>query len=500
MRTLLIWLAIFLPFLVSGCSKQAVNNNDLQLKTPESQGISSEAVLGFIQAMENERPDEMHSFMLLRHGNIVTQGWWSPYNPDSPHQLYSLSKSFTSTAIGIAQAEGLLSVNDLVISFFPDAVPAEPSDNLKAMRIRDLLKMSTGHNQDATGSLRQAEKCWVEAFLSLPVEHKPGTHFVYNSAATYMLSAIIQKVSGVTLLEYLTPRLFEPLGITGATWDSDPDGINCGGWGLNIRTIDIAKFGQLFLQNGIWNGKQLVPEAWIKEASSYQASNGSNPESDWEQGYGYQFWRCRHNAYRGDGAFGQYCIVMPEKDAVIAITSGTKDMQAILNLIWTHLLPAMQDNPLPENNVAYQALQEKLSGLALSAVRGEETSPVAASVSGKTYTIEENNSGVKSMLFELSGQEKSVTFTAGDGPQQIVPGYGELNKGAMVHPAMGKQVIASSGAWTSADTYQMRTYLFETPFYMDMEFKFNEDEVVVMVEMNVSFGPSGISRARGVAR
>ena len=157
-----------------------------------------------------------------------------------------------------------------------------------------------------------------------------------------MLSAIVQKATGKTVLDYLKPRLFEPLGIEHPTWETSPQGISTGGYGLSIRTEDIAKFGQLYLQKGKWHGKQLVPAAWVEAATARQTSNGSNPKSDWDQGYGYQFWRCRHGAYRGDGAFGQYCIVMPEQDAVIAITSGVKDMQAVLNLVWDKLLPAMQ--------------------------------------------------------------------------------------------------------------------------------------------------------------
>ncbi|MBW7461807.1 serine hydrolase, partial [Paenibacillus sepulcri] len=152
--------------------------------------------------------------------------------------------------------------------------------------------------------------------LAAPVEHEPGTHFVYNSGATYMLSAILQKVTGQTLLEYLQPRLIEPLGIKGAAWDVCPRGINVGGWGLNVTTEDIARFGQLYLQKGMWNGQRLLTEEWIAEATSSQISNGDGGVNDWAQGYGYQFWRCRHGVYRGDGAFGQFCIVMPEQDAV----------------------------------------------------------------------------------------------------------------------------------------------------------------------------------------
>ena len=178
---------------------------------------------------------------------------------------------------------------------------------------------------------------WVRGFLAAEVQFKPGTHFVYNSFATYQ--AIIQKVSGETLLDYLTPRLFEPLGIENPSWETDPDGINTGGWGLSITTEDISKFFlELYLQKGVGRGKQLVSEEWVEEATKLQSSNGSNPESDWDQGYGYQFWRCRHNLYRGR-RLASFCIVMPDQDAVLAITSGNGRVQKVMSLAWKHLLP-----------------------------------------------------------------------------------------------------------------------------------------------------------------
>src|SRR5262249_20696480 len=281
---------------------------------PEAQGVSSAAILAFVEAADKDI-DALHSVMLVRHGNVVAEGWWSPYDADTPHALFSLSKSFTSTAVGLAVAEGKLSVDDEVLKFFPDDAPAEPSDKLKAMRVSDLLRMSTGHQ--AEPSLR-TEEPWTKVFLAQPVPNKPGTHFLYNTPATYMLSAIVQKATGTTVLDYLRPRLFEPLGIEHPTWGASPQGITLGGYGLSIRTEDIARFGQLYLQRGKWQGKQLVPEAWVEAATARQTSNGSNPKSDWDQGYGYQFWRSRHGAYRGDGAFGQFCVGLPEQDAVIA--------------------------------------------------------------------------------------------------------------------------------------------------------------------------------------
>lgn len=315
----------------------------LPRQSPESQGVSSAAIREFVE-MANVKIDTLHSFMLVRHGAVVAEGWWKPESPDKPHVLHSLSKSFCSTAVGLAVSDGKLSIDDPVLKFFPDDAPEMPSEKLKQMRVRDLLTMSTGHETEPKFT---SDAPWVKAFLAHPVPHKPGAHFQYNSPATYMQSAIVQRVTGQTVLEYLRPRLFEPLGIENPTWMTSPEGINTGGWGLMVCTEDIAKFGQLYLQKGQWNGRQLIPAAWVEQATAKQVSNGSDPARDWDQGYGFQFWRCRHGAYRGDGAFGQFCIVLPEQDAVIAITADTKDMQAELNVVWDKLLPAFHSVVLP---------------------------------------------------------------------------------------------------------------------------------------------------------
>lgn len=335
------------------------NPKALPRSTPESQGVSSKSIRDFIETADSQIRS-MHSFMLLRHGNVVAAAWWSPESEEKPHVLWSLSKSFTSTAVGLAVAEGKLSIDDPVLKFFAEEAPSEPSTNLKAMRVRDLLTMSTGHQEEV--NLRR-ETNWTRAFLAHPVPHKPGAHFQYNTPATYMQSAIVQKVTGQTVLEYLKPRLFEPLGIDSPRWDTSPEGISLGGYGLYLRTEDIAKFGQLFLQKGQWQGKQLVPADWIMQASSKQVSNGSDPNRDWDQGYGFQFWRCRHDGYRGDGKDGQFCIVLPKLDAVIAITANTGDMQAELNVVWDKLLPAFSEQTLPEDVDAQAGLQETIAKL-----------------------------------------------------------------------------------------------------------------------------------------
>jgi CubicO group peptidase (beta-lactamase class C family) len=407
-NSLFVGLVVCCGTLSLGAGPSSVSSSALPRSSPESQGIASAGILAFVQAADR-RGDAMHSFMLVRHGHVVAEGWWSPYDAETPHELYSLSKSFTSTAVGLAVAEGKLSVDDDVLKFFPEDAPEKPSAFLKAMRVSDLLRMSTGHQSEP--QVRTA-KVWTKAFLDHPVRFKPGTHFLYNTAATYMLSAIVQKTTGMTVLDYLKPRLFEPLGIENPTWGTSRQGITLGGYGLSVRTEDIARFGQLYLQKGRWQGKQLIPQAWVETATARQTSNGSNPKSDWDQGYGYQFWRCRHGAFRGDGAFGQFCIVMPEQDAVLAITSGVADLQSILNLAWDHLLPAMKVEPLPADEDARKALERTLAGLAIRPQEGSPSSGTAARVSGKTFAFPKNMQKLESIRFENGGPGGEVTLIA----------------------------------------------------------------------------------------
>lgn len=457
---------------------------DLPRSEPEAQGVASPQVLAFIEAVD--KIDSMNSFMLVRHGKVVAEGWWTPYNPASRHSLYSLSKSFTSTAVGLAAAEGKLSVDDPVLKFFPEEAPREVSNNLKAMRVTDLLRMSTGQQSEPP---RKADEAWVKTFLAHPVPFKPGTHFLYNTSATYMQSAIVQKATGEKLIDYLQPRLFQPLGIENPTWEESPQGISTGGYGLSIRTEDIAKFGQLYLQKGKWDGKQLVPAAWVEAATARQTSNGSNPESDWDQGYGYQFWRCRHEAYRGDGAFGQYCVVLPEQDAVIAITSGVRDMQQVLNVVWDQLVPALKPSPLSADEPAAEALAARLQKLTVRPQAGDADSNVKLA---EKYAFDGNARKLESLSLQRdakSGVTTLVATIAGE-EQRIACGQGDWEKGSFAWGLLPKQPVAASGAWTSSDTFSTKLCFYETPFIVNVQLTFKEGEVVCRSEANVGFGPT----------
>jgi CubicO group peptidase (beta-lactamase class C family) len=470
----------------------------LQRSQPEAQGISSRGIIDFLDAIQEQKL-ELHSLMLLRHGHVVAEGWWAPYKANLPHMLFSLSKSFTSTAIGLLAAEGQITLDDQVISFFPDETPQEVSPNLAAMQIRHLLMMGTGHAQDTMVAIgRQENRNWVEAFLQATVEHVPGTHFVYNTGATYMLSAILQKVTGIKLLDYLEPRLMEPLGILGATWESCPRGIHTGGFGLSITTEDIAKFGQLYLQQGTWNGRQLITSAWIEEATSKQISNGDGGANDWAQGYGYQFWRCQHGHYRADGAFGQLCVVMSEYDTVLAVTAGENDIGAILNTVWSHMVPAIKPDSLAANPEAVTSLDDRLKALKLPLPHALFDSPHENLLSGKVYGFKENAEQILTFSITFNKEEAIAIIENSFGVHTIrlgretwIEGTSSINQGK-------HQQIASSFSWRDTITVDLSFRFIETPFCNTITCTVEELDILLEVRPNVQFGPYVASPIRGI--
>jgi CubicO group peptidase (beta-lactamase class C family) len=448
--------------------------------------------------------------MIVRHGHVVAEGWWAPYDRDTPHILYSLSKSFTSTAVGLAVSEGKLSLDDQVLKFFPEDAPEEPSANLRAMRVRDLLRMSSGNQTEATIRAEDAAKRndpWTKTFLAHPVPFKPGTHFLYNSPATYMLSAIVQKVTGMTVLEYLRPKLFDPLGFKDPRWITSPQGVTVGAYGLSARTEEIARFGVLYLQKGMWNGKQLLPSSWVEQATSMQTSNGSSPTSDWDQGYGYQFWRSRHNSFRGDGAFGQYCMVIPELDAVVAITSGVRDMQKVMNLVWDKLLPTMRPSRLPDNAAVRRQLESRLARLAVKLPTGLASSPLSSRVSGKWFEFSENDRGIRAVSFDFNTASPTLKVKTSSGETQMAMGMSSWAKsrGSFTNgldrflSVPENPLVASSGAWTAENTLTIKIVLYETPFYSTVNFRFDGDRLLIDAEQNVAFGPTKLTQLIGQA-
>ncbi len=347
-------LAVMVLMALTACKSSMKETTEIidlpRAETPDSVNKAMDTF--FDQAAKDSM--DIHSVMIVKDGSVIYSRWQSEGADTVPHVLHSVSKTFTATAVGLAIADGKMALTDKVIDFFPDKLPPVVSDNLKKMTVRDLLTMSCGHDTEPTGQ-RDEGVDWVKAFLAHPVVHEPGSFYLYNSLGTYMLSAIVQQVTGEKVVDYLNTRLFEPLHIDKPRWEESPQGINTGGWGLYLKTEDLAKMGQLLLQMGKWNGKQVVPAEWVAEMSKKQVESinpgtrleqaeerGMTKEtSDWMQGYGYQMWRCRPDCFRADGARGQYIIVVPNKNAVIAITSDVENLQGELNLVWSHILPIL---------------------------------------------------------------------------------------------------------------------------------------------------------------
>lgn len=472
--------------------------------TPEDQGVESQSIVKLINEI-GKSEIQFHSIMIVRHGHVIAEGWWEPYKPEYKHQLYSLSKSFTSTGIGLAVKEGLLSVNDKVVSFFPEDLPEEVSANLAALTIKDLLTMSVGHNEVPMNKMRENEgTSWVKTFLAAPIENEPGTKFLYNTSATFMLSAIIQKVTGEKLIDFLKPRLFVPLNITDADWLESPGGINTGGYGLRVKTEDIAKLGQLYLQKGKWEDQQILTEQWVVDATKKQidskpSADEYEADNDWAQGYGYQFWRNSSEGFRADGAFGQFSIVIPEKDMVVAITGESFNMADSMKLIWKNLLPGVKEGALPYDMITEVEFTQAMKNLIIGSPIMEDTSSIIDKISKKQYVFEEDNElGVETMFFSFNEEgvctliinDESGSTEVNCGVNKWIVDNNKKKDAKSLFPVPGRldfpSKMAANAIWLD-DTNLQCTWRFLENVHGDrITFKFEGDdyEKVTLTFMN----------------
>lgn len=317
---------------------------------PEEVGVDSAAIAAF-QAEMREKNIRHQGYIIYKDGKIAAASVAAPYRITDKRHVYSVSKSLTSTAIGIAVEEGLLSVEDSVISFFPDELPDTVSENLAKMKVKHILSMNTGHRSDTFLAVATEKSDWVKKFLSIEVEYEPGTHFAYNTTATYMLSAIITKLTGMRMTDYLRTRLFNPLGIKDVVWSESPEGIDFGGWGIHISMEDMLKLGVLYLNKGMWNGKRILSEEWVCKATSPISDSSSRGEPDWASGYGYQMWMNKNGGFRFDGAHGQFVIVSPDKNCVTVLISEINGIIAgsvgkYLDIYWDKIYSKISDKPI----------------------------------------------------------------------------------------------------------------------------------------------------------
>ena len=476
---------IFLTFLSIVCKGQGIIDK-LPRTTPESQGVSSAGIIDFLNAVDTGSV-ELHSFMFIRHGKVIAEGWWSPYGSDYKHLLYSASKTFTATAIGLAVSENRLKITDKVISFFPYSLPDSISDYMRELTVQNLLTMSVG--QDPEPRAMGTNGDWITAFLKSAPVYKPGTVFKYNNMATFTLSAIVQQVTGQTVFDYLQPRIFKPLGIRGIDWDLNPQGINLGMIGLRLRTEDLAKFGQLLLQNGVWNGKQLIPKEWIREATSFKIENkdpgDKRPKdlNDWAQGYCYQMWRGRNNSVRLDGMAGQFVMLFPDKDAFVVLTANARNTQNELNLIHNYLFPAIKaEKPLSANPGLNNEIRKKEAALSLKPATNEglSKSELETRISEKEFDLTKNNNNIQSVYFTFYDGECSFALKRDDNISIIKTGHeswkisNTLSSSLLAPPRIvSKSVdanykilqpiikVAASYSWTDKNTLELTARFIE---------------------------------------
>ncbi|WP_188196528.1 serine hydrolase domain-containing protein [Nonomuraea sp. SYSU D8015] len=426
----------------------------LSRSTPAASGVSSRSIAALLDRLEAQSV-ELHSIMVVRHGHVVAEGWWAPYSAERPHLLYSLTKSFTSIAVGLAIADRRLSMDDRVVDVLPDHVPADISEQGRRLTVHHLLSMTAGHSTDSLAEAWQLEPDdLVKGFLRVPFSEPEGTRHTYDNATTFLLARMVERVTGRSLPELLDDRLFKPMGVDHAEWDRVASGAAFGFHGLHLTTEAVAAFGELLLRGGVWGDRQLVPREWVELATKRHIEtrqledNSANP--DFLCGYGYQFWMSRHG-YHGHGSFGQQCVVVPSHDLVVAVTGGNTQAQAMLDAIWECLLPGLDGAGSARDD---EILADRLRRLSLAPVPGsaapsrsgaariDASAEDSALPDGTTVAVEPVDGG---WHLQLGASLK------------VAVGHGEWRESS----PLGRPVVAA-GAW-QGNTFVADLYVITTP-------------------------------------
>ena len=491
----------------------------LPRSTPEAEGVASRALGALIRSIDEDEAACAQEIMVLRNGKVIAEATWSPYEAHLPHQLYSLCKSITATAIGMLVDEGDLDLDEKLCDIFFDKAPESEQHPSYQMTVRHLLNMSTGSYFNEAGSAMGAD--WEREFLHAGVKFSPGSAFEYNSMNTYMLSAIVRRKTGQTLTEYLTPRLYEPLGIQQHYWETCPNGTEKGGWGLSLTMEDVAKIGQLYLNKGCWETpdgiKQLIGEHWIEEATSPQIDT---PNGEITYGYGHQIWMtARKGAFLFNGAFGQYMLALPNKNALVVLLSGTSRLFAqggVLDQV-TAALDTIQDAPLPKlpsDANGSNALMATLSDLSVRRktryynpdLREIQVDNLAERLNGRVYNFPKNIGGVFPMILQsvhnnfTTGVDQVAFLRGNDGTLRV-----EFVEGAFTHRIIiGEDGCAATALTQRDDTFEIRAsahvefldggaflmqiavHFIETPFTRLIRLEFSGDMLKLTFDENPS--------------
>lgn len=453
---------------------------------PTERGVDPAGILDFLRAVA-EAGLELHSFMLYRQGAVVAEAFWRPYSAHRPHVQHSATKSWTATAVGLLIDDGRLSLDAKVVSFFPELCPQPVSANLAAMTVEDLLTMRTGHTRGISGGdWRNLQSSWVEAFLKEPVDEPPGQSFIYSSASSFMLSAIVTQVTGQTLHALLQARVLDHLGLDRLEWDLAPGGFNAGGNGLSCTSEDSLKFGVLHLNRGQWQGRQLLSPQWVDDATRNQVQDVWMGEFDGKQylprdknkaneaqreGYGYQWWMTEHGGYYASGVFGQQCIVLPAQDTVIVFTCGLRLGEKRLHqALWQHLFPALGRASADAHGSQAQ-LDALIDELHLPMLQGLKSSPASTTLQGR-FSIEPNEDGVRELAFDFHPDHCDFTLVDHRGTHHLRAGFQQplesitsLTGNYLHHQYQPEQTpVVAQACWTAEGELRMDWRFVETAF------------------------------------
>jgi CubicO group peptidase (beta-lactamase class C family) len=443
---------------------------------PSDLGVDARGLTAFLDAVDDAGV-ELHSLAVARRGQVVAAGWWAPYAPADSALVYSLSKSLTATAVGFLVDDGSLSLDDRVLDRL-GVDPATVDARWSGVRIRHALAMTLGHSVDSVYEVREAAVRFavqghpdplLAAIWSVPPDQEPGSVFAYNQPSTILLARVVEAVAGMPVSQLLAARLLEPLGLPPIPWETDPAGHEYGFSGAHVPTATVVAMAQLHLDRGRLGGKRFLSEEWVAEATRGQgpARTDGETNADWVRGYGYSFWQSQHG-YRGDGAFGQFALVLPEQDTVVALTGENEDMQRVLDLVWEHVLPAVSGEGVVTggDRAADDELVRRLATLALPTPRSVVAGPGAARFDrASASTLPESYSGLQvestgdGWLLRLRRGSETLDIPAGDGrwvASRAAFGSGDL-------------AVRAAAGWVDADRFSAELRLVETPHTLRLE-------------------------------
>ncbi len=456
--------------------------------SPESQGIPSRAVLNFLKRIDSERIC-MHGFLLARHNRIAAEGYWAPWTAERKHRMYSVSKSFVALAVGLMIDEGLLALDDRVADYFPDKVPEDLHPWLSVSTVRDLLTMSTPHTRT---SYTRDDPDWVWTFFNRTPSHPPGTVFSYDTAATVVLTALVERLAGMPFLDYMRPRFLDRIGFSADAWCiRTPEGVSWGGSGVICTLRDLARVALSCLNDGLWANERVLPESYVLAATARQIDNTIRGNC----GYGYQIWREEENGFSFRGMGSQYAICFPDQAflfACIADTQGAPAGSAIPTVMREELLPHLSGSPLPEDPDAQAELSDRTGRLEVLPVPGRRDATAASDVHGTWYVLVGNPMGITRMRLSFEGDQGVWEYTNGQGDNVLRFGVGRVQSGRFpqrnyfgeqigVVPGIEYECMASA-AWIDDRTLNMEILI--TDIYLGrlmISFAFKGEEIGVFM-------------------